>query len=68
MELEALPQDTNISSQATGFIKISDVDPSGKFVQIKNMSTQVRLLKNMSNQVRLLVVILSPIEYSCTKF
>lgn len=30
------------SSSAAGFIQICDVDPAGKFVQIKNMSSQVR--------------------------
>ena len=29
------------SASAAGFIQISDVEPTGKFVQIKNMSSQV---------------------------
>ena len=31
----------NVSTSASGFIQIVDVDPKGTFVQIKNMSDQV---------------------------
>ena len=31
----------NVSTSASGFIQIVDVDPKGNFVQIKNMSDQV---------------------------
>ena len=31
----------NVSTSASGFIQIIDVDPKGNFVQIKNMSDQV---------------------------
>lgn len=40
--LEAeISQQSNVASTAAGYIQICDVDPSGKYVQIKNMSDQV---------------------------
>lgn len=36
-----LSQKSTVSTTAAGYIQISDVDPSGNFVQIKNMSNQV---------------------------
>ena len=42
MRMEAsVTQQANVASSAAGFIQISDVDPTGKYVQIKNMSNQV---------------------------
>ena len=38
-------EESSVSSHAAGFIQISDVDPDGKFVQIKNMSNQVSVQK-----------------------
>ena len=38
----------NISSTATGNVYIINVDPKGKYVQIKNMADQVRLGKLLS--------------------
>jgi len=40
MEASATQQ-ASVDSSAAGFIQISDVDPTGKYVQIKNMSNQV---------------------------
>ena len=34
--------EANISSTATGYVQIINVDPNGKYVQIKNMADQVR--------------------------
>ena len=40
--LEAeIAQQSSVASTAAGYIQICDVDPSGKYVQIKNMSDQV---------------------------
>ena len=37
-------EESSVSSHAAGFIQISDVDPDGKFVQVKNMSNQVSVV------------------------
>ena len=43
--LEAeISQQSNVASTAAGYIQICDVDPTGKYVQIKNMSDQVESL------------------------
>jgi len=38
-------EESSVSSHAASFIQISDVDPDGKFVQIRNMSKQVNVQK-----------------------
>ena len=35
-------EEQSFTTSSAGFIQICDVDPSGKFVRIKNMSSQVR--------------------------
>ena len=36
----------NVSASASGNIQIVEVDPAGKFIQIRNMSDKVRMMRD----------------------
>lgn len=37
----------NVSASASGNIQIVEVDPAGKFIQIRNMSDKVRMMRDL---------------------